>query len=144
MNVIWGGILTVFSLIGWLGQTISVFFPKLAAKLELTEPEADVDPTFYADVRGEAVWDMLVLWTLPAAGILLLLDSALWPYFGLVGGGIYLYFSGRGIVVRLNMKRRDIRIGKPKTLSVVYAFLILCGIVAGITIYLAAAALLDT
>ncbi len=33
MNLIWGAILTVFSLWVWLGQTISVLFPQLAVKL---------------------------------------------------------------------------------------------------------------
>ena len=141
MDIIWGAILTTFSLIGWLGQTITVLFPALAEKLELTEREADVDSTFYADVRGEALWDMLILWTLPVAGILLLLDITLWAYFGLVGGGMYLYFAGRGIVVRLLMKRRNIRIGSQKTVSVVYVFLVLSGLVAVITIIMAAAAL---
>lgn len=141
MNIIWGAILTTFSLIGWLGQTITTLFPQLAVKLELTERETDVDSTFYADVRGEAIWDMLILWILPVAGILLMLDNSLWVYFGLVGGGMYLYFAGRGIVVRFSMKRRGIRIGNPKALSVVYVFLILSGLVAVITIIMAAASL---
>jgi len=141
MNLLWGAILTTFSLIGWLGQTITVLFPALAEKLELTERESDVDSTFYADVRGEALWDMLILWTLPAAGILLLLDNPLWAYFGLVGGGMYLYYAGRGIIVRFTMTRRGICIGSPKALKVIFGFLILSGIVAVITIFMAAAAL---
>ncbi len=141
MNTLWGAILTTFGLIGWIGQTITVFFPKLAVKLELTEPEADVDPAFYADVRGEALWDMLILWILPAAGIFLLLANPIWPFFGLVGSGMYLYFAGRGIIQRWTMKRRGVRIGKPKTLLVIYVYYSLCGIIAGITIYLASVAL---
>ena len=78
MNIVWGAVLTVFSLICWVGQTISAIAPKLAVKLELTEPESDVDDTFYADVRGEAQWDMLVLWILPVAGILLILNHPSW------------------------------------------------------------------
>ena len=37
----------------------------------LTETQADVDPAFNADIRGEAIWDTAVLWTLPLAGLLL-------------------------------------------------------------------------
>ncbi len=88
MNIIWGIILTTLSLLGWLGQVITAFWPETAVSLSLTEPETDVDPAFYADVRGEAYWDTAVLWTLPVAGILLLLNSPLWAYFGLVGGGM--------------------------------------------------------
>lgn len=141
MNIIWGAILTIFSLLGWLGQAFSAFSPKVAVKLGMTEPESDVDPTFYVDVRGESIWDTMILWTLPVAGILLMLNNSLWVYFGLVGGGMYLYFAGRGITVRLAMHRRGIRIGKPGTLKVVYVFLSLWGLIAVVTIIMAVAAL---
>ena len=140
MNIIWGAILTIFSMLGWIGQAITAFSPKVAVKLGMTEPESDVDPTFYVDVRGESVWDTMILWTLPVAGILLMLNNSLWAYFGLVGGGMYLYFAGRGITVRLAMQRRGIRIGKPKTLAVIYVFLILWALIAVGAIILAVAA----
>ena len=142
MDLFWGVGLIIFTmLVCWLGQTITAFSPKLAVRLALTEPESDVDPTFYADVRGEAVWDMLILWTLPVAGILLILNNALWAYFGLVGGGSYLYLAGRGIAVRLAMQRRGIRIGKPGTLKFFYVFLTLWGLIAVVTIIMAVAVL---
>ncbi len=141
MNIIWGAILTIISSIGWLGQLISASNPILAARLGLIEPEADVDPTFYADVRGEAYWDSAILWILPAAGVLLLLDNPVWVYFGLVGGGMYLYFAGRGIVVRRLMQQRSIRIGMPDSLKVIYIFLALWGLAAAITIIMAVAAI---
>ncbi|MBA4393547.1 MAG: hypothetical protein C0407_08345 [Desulfobacca sp.] len=83
----------------------------------------------------------MIIWILPVAGILLLLNNPLWAYFGLVGGGVYLYFAGRGIAVRLAMQRRGIRIGKPGTLKVAYAALIVWGLIAVVTIALATAAL---
>ena len=141
MNIIWGTFLTIISLIGWLGQVITALSPTAATKLGVTEPEADVDPTFYADVRGESFWDMATLWILPVAGLLLLMNNPLWIYFGLVGGGIYLYFAGRGIAVRWVMQCRGIRIGKPETLKVVYVFLTLWGLTAVVTIIMAVAAL---
>ena len=137
MDLVWGIIVLIFSLIGWLGQVVSAFWPKTAVKLGLIEPEVDVDSTFYADVRGEAYWDTLLLWTLPAAGLLLVLDSPSWAYLGLVGGGMYLYFAGRGILVRRVMQRRGIRIGKPETLRTVYVFLTLWGLIAVVTIIMA-------
>jgi hypothetical protein len=142
MDLFWGVILIIFTLlVCWLGQTITAFSPKLAVKLGLTEPESDVDPAFYADVRGEAIWDTMILWTLPVAGILLILNNTLWAYFGLVGGGMYLYLAGRGIAVRLAMQRRGIRIGKPGTLKLFYVFLTLWGVIAVVTIIMAVAAL---
>jgi hypothetical protein len=141
MDFIWGVILIIFGLFCWIGQAISAFAPKVAAKLGLTEPESDVDLTYYADARGEAIWDTMITWTLPVAGILLLLDSLLWAYFGLVGGGIYLYFAGRGISSRLAMQRRGIRIGKPNSVGAAYLFLAVWGVIAVVTIIMAVAAL---
>ena len=141
MNVVWGIIVTTLSSLGWLGQLMTAFWPETAVSLTLTEPESDVDPTFYADVRGEAYWDTAVLWTLPVAGVLLLLNSPLWAYFGLVGGGMYLYFAGRGIVVRRAMQRHGIRIGASANLKIATIFLGLWGVTAIITIIIAIAAL---
>ena len=138
MNIVWGLILIIFTLIlCWLGQVIAATSPTLAARLGLAEVESDVDPTFFVDARGEAVWDALILWTLPVAGILLILSNPWWVYFGLVGGGMYLYFAGRGIIVRVVMQRRDIAIGRPGTLRVAYAALTLWGLIAVITIIMA-------
>ena len=142
MNIIWGVILIIISSIGYFGQVISAFWPGTATRLGLTEAEADVDPTFYADVRGEAYWDTVTLWMLPAAGVLLVLNSPVWVYFGLVGGGMYLYFAGRGILVRRVMQHHGIRIGSPGTLRVAYTFLTLWGLAALITIVFAISVML--
>jgi hypothetical protein len=142
MNIIWGAILIIFTLIlCWLGQLINATSPALAARLGLAEPESDVDPTFFADGRGEAIWDAIILWTLPVAGVLLVANSPWWAYFGLVGGGMYLYFAGRGLVVRLMMQRAGIRIGKPETVKLFNAVLILWGLIGVVTIIVAVAAL---
>ncbi len=141
MNIIWGIFLAIITSIAYFGQAITAFWPETAVRLGLTEAEADVDPTFYADVRGEAIWDTAVLWVLPVAGVLLLLNHPTWVYFGLAGGGIYLYFAGRGIVVRRVMQRRGIRIGTPQSLKTIYLFLTIWGVTAVITIIMAVAAL---
>ena len=141
MHIIWGVILLILSSIGYFGQLISAFWPETAEKLGLTEPETDIDPAFHADVRGEAYWDTAILWILPVAGVLLVFNNPVWVYFGLVGGGMYLYFAGRGILVRRVMQKRGIRIGKPDTLRVGYIFLALWGLAAAITIVMAVATL---
>jgi hypothetical protein len=138
MNQTWGIILIIFTLLmGWLMQVIVTVAPSFASKFGLIEPEAGVDKTFYIDAQGEAIWDTLSLWVLPVAGILLLIDSPYWAYFGLVGGGMYVYFAGRGIVVRRLMQRRGIAIGNPDTLKLFYVFLVLWGLAGLVTIYLA-------
>jgi hypothetical protein len=143
MYLIWGVILTAFSLLGWLAQAITALSPKTATKFGLTESESDVDPTFYADVRGEAIWDAVILWTLPVAGVLLFMKNPTWAYFGLIGGGMYFYFAGRGILTRLAMQRRGVRMGEPRTLKAYFVFLVLWGLTAVVTIIMAVSALLD-
>lgn len=134
MNLVWGAVLIIFAGLCWLVQVINTFSPTLAEKLGLNEPESDVDPTFFVDTRGEAIWDALSLWTLPVAGILLIANSPWWAAFGLVGGGMYLYFAGRGLVVRLMMRRRGVRVGKPETVKMFNAALTLWGLIGVITI----------
>jgi len=142
MNIIWGVVLIVFTLIlCWLAQLINAFSPALAIKLGVAEPEDDVDPIFFLDGRGEAIWDALILWTLPVAGLLLLFDNSAWAYFGLVGGGMYLYFAGRGLLVRQMMGRKGIRIGKPETVKLYNAVLILWGLIGVVTLFMAVDAL---
>ena len=141
MSTTWGIVVTLLSLIAWVGQAIAVLSPRTAAKLSLAEPESEVDPAFAADIRAEAIWDIFVLWTLPVAGILLILNHSWWAYFGLVGGGMYLYFAGRGILQRLFMQQRAIRIGTPNNVKSAYVFCSLWGVAAVVTIVLAVTAL---
>ena len=137
MNLIWGIIVLVLSLICWIGQTIALFWPVAAAKMTVTEHEADVDPTYFSDVRSEAFWDAVSTWILPVAAILLIINNVAWAYFGLIGGGMYLYFAGRGISARIAYQRRGIRIGKPSTVKQGYVFLSIWGLIAIGTIVLA-------
>ena len=88
MDILLGGVLLVLGLICWAGQVVNSLWPETAVRLGLTEPEAAVEPVFWVDTRAEAAWDSLVVWTLPLAGLLLLVDVAGWAYLGLVGGGI--------------------------------------------------------
>ena len=142
MTVVFGVVVFVLSALGWVGQLLTAAAPRLAACVGLTEPESDVDPIFLADVRAETIWDALSLWTLPVAATLLVLDAPSWPIFGLVGGGMFLYFAGRGIAQRIVMQRRGIRIGKPATRRVFYLFLALWGATGATTIGFASATLL--
>ena len=144
MDIIWGILLIVFGLIAWGGQVLSALTPGIAEKLGLIESEADVDPAFYADARGEARWDSITLWILPFAGILIILNSSMWIYFGLVGGSMYLYFAGRAIFTRLELKRKGVRIGKPELLKMYFIFVTLWGLIGLSTIIKAVRVLLDS
>jgi hypothetical protein len=141
MENAWAVVLIVFGLLAWAGQTLSWFAPRTAEKLSLVENRESVEPVYWADIRGEALWDFLTLWTLVVAGVLLLLDHEAWPYFGLVGGGIYLYFAGRGILTRLEMQRSGFRVGDPSNVRLGLIMLGVWGVVALITIVTAATTL---
>ena len=141
MDTFWAVVLLALGLLAWAGQSLSLFVPRTAEKLSLVEKEDTVEPVYWADIRGEALWDFLTLWTLPVAGVLLLLDHGAWPYFGLVGGSIYVYFGGRGILSRLEMRRSGFRIGDPANVQLGLIMLAVWAVVGLITIITAAAEL---
>lgn len=141
MQIIWGIVIVVLSLLAWGGQTVSWLAPGTAVKLTLMEAEPDVEPTFWADIRGEAAWDFFTLWTMVVTGVLLILDNQAWAYFGLVGGGMYVYFAGRGIFTRVTMLRRGLRIGSPQSVKQGLAFLAIWGVMGLATIVAAVVAL---
>lgn len=120
MSVILGLVVFVVAGVAWVGQAIACFAPATAARLGLAEPPDEVDPAFDADGRGEASWDAMTLWVLPLAGLLIVMDSRAWPYFGLVGAGMFVYFAGRGIASRIQMQRRGIRIGTRANVRAAY------------------------
>jgi hypothetical protein len=141
MNVAWGVIVTLLSVLAWGGQVVSWLSPETAVSWKLMEAEDDVEPAFGADVRGEAMWDTFTLWTMVVAGVLLSVDSGAWPYFGLVGGGMYLYFGGRGIMSRAAMRGQGLRIGSPESVRLGFAFSAIWAVMALITIVAAVIAL---
>ncbi len=134
MAVAWGLVVLITSAVAWGGQMWSWFAPTSAARIGLTEAEEEVDPTFWLDGRGEALWDLCTLWVMPVAGVLLVVGHDWWSYFGLIGGGMYLYFAGRGIVVRLVLRRHDVRVGNPSSVRVGLIALAVWGSIALITI----------
>ena len=141
MHVLWGVVLVGLGLLCWGGQLISWLAPDTAVRLSLTEAEADVEPAVWADLRGEALWDALSLWSLVVAGILLVFESPAWAYFGLAGGGAYVYFAGRGIATRRSMQHSGFRIGAAPNVRVGYTFLAIWGVAGAVTIAAAIAEL---
>ena len=139
--IAWGLVVTTLSLLCWGGQLLSFFAPEVAARFGLIEDEDEVDPVFRVDARGEALWDIFTLWSMVLAGVLLVAGHDAWAYFGLVGGGAYLYFAGRGIITRRAMQRRELRIGAPQNIRLGYALLATWGTVALMTCVAAAASL---
>lgn len=141
MAVAWGILLIVVSLLAWGGQVLSWLAPSTALRLGVMESAEDVEPVYAADIRGEAMWDSFTLWTLLVAGALLVLDIDRWAYFGLVGGGMYLYFAGRGLVTRRVMLSRGFRLGAENNVKTAFLALTVWGLVALVTMVAAVRAL---
>lgn len=144
MGIVWGVIVVVLTLPCWGGQAISWFSPALGTRLKLMEAEESVEPTYYADIRGEALWDTLTLWTMPLAGALLIADSPAWPYFGMGAGAAFIYFAGRGIATRRAMQLRGFRIGNSENVTTAYAALAIWGVTGAVTLAAAVVALSNT
>jgi hypothetical protein len=137
----WGLVVTMLSLLAWGGQALSWLSPARAVRWKVMEAQGDVEPTFWADVRGEAMWDTFTLWTMAVAGVLLIAGEGAWAYFGLVGGGMYLYFGGRAILTRTLMSNRGLRIGAPENVKLGFAFSAIWAVMALVTIIVAAVSL---
>lgn len=141
MTIAWGLVLIILSVLCWGGQVISWLSPRTAERLSLTEAEDTVEPAFHADVRGEALWDTLTLWVTIVAGVLLVAGNPAWPYFGLAGGAVYVYFAGRGVLTRHALQRRGHRIGTAQSVRSAYVFLSLWGVMGLVTVVAAATSL---
>ena len=135
MDIIWGILLIAFGLIAWGGQVLSAVTPRLAEQLGLIEPEADVDPAFYADARGEAKWDSINSVDITFSRFT---NHIKQPIMGLLWNGWWklfiLYFAGRAIFTRLELKRNGVRIGNPELLKIYFIFATLWGLIGLATI----------
>ena len=138
-----GIIVIVFGLIGWAGQTLSLLAPKTAVKLGVLEPEGEMDPVFHiyeAKVMGLA--DMLTTWILPLSGLLMLLKHPVWPFLGLIGGGIYIYFAGLIVLGRIILKKNGKKVGSSSSITAAYGFSVIWVLSAAAMIVLSWKALL--
>lgn len=130
MRIVLGIICVLFGGIGWLAQVISGINYPLAQRLGLQEKSEGTDPLFRRAESNTARWDSLVLWTLLAAGILMLTNNYWWPYLSLVAGGIYLDGAGREVAKYISLRKCSIRIGTPKDLRIAAVFFITMVIIA--------------
>jgi hypothetical protein len=118
-----GILICALGLFAWAGQTISFFWPSVAVRLGILEPEADLDPTLrIIEAKAEGFMDFLLAWTLPAAALLMILDHPLWPYLGLFGGGVFAYFSGLIMVTRPFLKGEGKKVGNRASELAAYLF----------------------
>ena len=123
MQTIIGIVVIVVGLIAWVGQSLSLLVPTIAIKLGLCEPEEEMDQSLYIiETKAQGLSDMLLGWTLPLSGILMIFDHKLWPILALIGGGTYIYFSAVIMLSRIFLKKRGKKVGRQSSENSAYVF----------------------
>ena len=129
-------VLAICCLAAWclyLGQLLSVIDFKMAQRLGLQERPATTDPIIEPLELWTARWDLCWLWTLPAAGILMLIDHAWWPLAAMIGGGAFVDTGGREAAKNLGLRQHGVQTGSPgenRIVIAVYVYLIAVGMLA--------------
>ena len=138
MTTFIGFAVIIVGLICWLGQSLVFLAPGIAEKLGLCEAEHEMDQTLYVlETRAQGLADLLLTWTLPLSGLLMILGHRLWPVLALAGGGIYLYFSSLIILNRQFLERRGRKVGRASAKYVAYVFALIWILAAATMIMLA-------
>jgi hypothetical protein len=123
MTGIIGITVIVVGLICWIGQSLAVVALPIAIKIGLFEPEIEVDPSMFLFERySQGIMDRLLTWILPFSAFLMVLENRYWPLFALIGGGVYLYFPGVFMIMRIVLKRHGMKVGRPSSVSAAYVF----------------------
>ena len=130
MRTVLGVVCILFGGIGWVGQMISGLNYPLAQRLGLQEKSEGTDLLFRLAETNAARWDSFVLWTLLAAGVLMLTNNDWWPHLSLVAGGIYLDGAGREAAKCLSLSKGGVRIGTAKDMKVAAIFFIIMASIA--------------
>jgi len=118
-----GIIVIVVGMIVYIGQSLSFFAPDIATKIGLNNPEDEMDRSLYIiETKANGLSDILLTWIFPLSGMLMLLDHESWPFFALVGGGIYIYFALLTIFCRVFLKRDGKKVGSASSEKVAYIF----------------------
>ena len=117
-----GIVCVLFGLVCFVGQLISVINFDLAQKLGLQEKNDATEPIYRQLELNTAKWDLVVLWTLPAAGVLMLVDHTWWPYLALVAGGVCVDTGGRETVKVLGLGKHGVKTGSDNETRLFFAF----------------------
>ena len=136
MTTVLGIICVLFGGFSWLAQLVSALNFPLAQRLGLQEKTTGTDAVYQQAELSAARWDAAVLWTLIAAGILMLFDHDWWPYLALIAGGIYLDGAGREAAKYMGLKKTGVRMGNPREYGIAVLYFIVMFLVGlGVIIY---------
>ena len=118
-----GFVCVFFGLVCVVGQLVSAVNFRFAQNLGLQEKNETTDPLYRRLELNTARWDLVVLWTLPAAGILMLIDHSWWPYLALVAGGVSVDTAGREAAKVVGLAKHGLKTGSEVEKRLFFAFL---------------------
>lgn len=122
--------------VGFLGQLVSSVDFQLAQRLGLQERDEETGPLYRRLELNTARWDLFVLWTLPLAGVLMLVGHAWWPYAALVARGVHVDAGGRETAKVLGLRAQGVRIGSAREVRLALVLLPLLTVVgAALVVY---------
>jgi hypothetical protein len=124
-------VLCLIALLLYVGQIISMANFGLAQRLGLQESPENTDALYSCLERWTARWDLWWLWTLPAAGFLMLIDHWFWPYAAMIGGSAFIDAGGREAAKAFALREQGTRTGSPRESRVAvgtYIYLIATGV----------------
>ena len=124
-----GWILLLLGGILYSAQLISSVNFKLAQRLGIQESPGETDSVLQTAERYTAYWDLVTLWCLPLAGLLMIIDHRWWPVVALVGGAIYLDASGREAAKIISLKKEGFRLGSTQQQRVFFASYIVMAVI---------------
>ncbi len=128
MRVVAGALALVPGVL-YLGQVVSVVDLGLAQRLGLQENPERVDPLFTRLEVWTARWDLVWLWTLPVAGVLMIGDHGWWPFVALIGGSAGVDTGGRELAKWLGLRGHGVGIGGPSDRRIFVGGLLVIGII---------------
>ena len=118
-----GIVVIVVGLLVWIGQLLSFLTPDIATKIGLNSPEEEMDQSLYIiETKANGLSDILLTWTLPLSGLLMIFDHKVWPFLALIGSGIYIYFAFLTVFSRYFLKKRGRKVGSSSDEKVAYVF----------------------
>ena len=112
MRIVVGVLCTSLWLL-YAGQALSAVNPGLAVRLRLQDSGGDPDDLTHRLEMWTARFDVLTLWTLPVAGVLMLIDHSWWPYAAMIGGGAYIDGLGRYMFTILGLREKGVWTATP-------------------------------
>lgn len=111
MRIAFGIAALIIGSIGLVGQLISAVDFRLAQRLGFQEKDDNTDPLYRRLELNTARVDLLVIWTLPVAGVLMIIDNSWWPWMALIAGGVHVDVGVREIGKGRGLAAEGITIG---------------------------------